>query len=198
MIDDGNTFDDLQKICTRECWKPINYRTYSRWRRDNFVKLFGIDETESITVKLTGMDISETQRICFEEPAMVAASLPKKRYDDYSSSSSSDSSVPMLEGDESDASSIVDEEIETPGAKKLGSLQRNKFQEKGNFVMPDLSMDDDDIMISRFGADDHLDYSDKLKEDIEAQKLIDDAEMKREKEKRKVNLPKPKSEIKFL
>ena len=144
------------------------------------------------------MDISETQKICFEKPAMVAESLPKKRYDDYSSSSSSDSSVPMLEGDESDASSIVDEEIETPGARKLGNLQRNKFQEKGNFTMPDLSMDDDDVMISRFGADNPLDYSEKLQEDIEAQKLIDEAEMKRAKEKRKVNLPKPKSDIRFL
>ena len=198
MIDDGSTFDELQNICKRECWKPLNYRTYSRWRRDIFVKTFGIDETESITVKMTGMDISETQKICFEKPAMVAESLPKKRYDDYSSSSSSDSSVPMLEGDESDASSIVDEEIETPGARKLGNLQRNKFQEKGNFTMPDLSMDDDDVMISRFGADNPLDYSEKLQEDIEAQKLIDEAEMKRAKEKRKVNLPKPKSDIRFL
>jgi hypothetical protein len=167
-------------------------RTYSRWRRENFVEIYGIDETESITVKLTDLDIKENEKLCYYEPPLQAASLPKRNYDDYTDSSTSES-VPMLEGDEEDGDSICsiqEEDVDQTIPAQAANLTQQKAQNQHD-------VDADDVMTSRFGTDDHYNYEELIAEKERRRKAKLEKEELEEKRK-KVHLPKPESDIEFL
>ncbi|CBY20710.1 unnamed protein product [Oikopleura dioica] len=167
-------------------------RTYSRWRRENFVELYGIDETESITVKLTDLDIKENEKLCYFEPPLQASALPKRNYDDFTDSSTSES-VPMLEGEEEDEDSICsiqEEDVDQTIPAQAANLTQRRAQNQ-------LELNDDDVMTSRFGTDDHYNYEEVIAEK-ERRRNAKLEKKELEEKRKKVNLPKPKSDIEFL
>ena len=167
-------------------------RTYSRWRRENFVELYGIDETESITVKLTDLDIKENEKLCYFEPPLQAAALPKRNYDDFTDSSTSES-VPMLEGEEEDEDSICsiqEEDVDQTIPAQAANFTQRRAQNQHE-------LNDDDVMTSRFGTDDHYNYEEVIAEK-ERRRNAKLEKKELEEKRKKVNLPKPKSDIEFL